>query len=115
MEHLKSIENTLIAEIQKQMDCLECVNAKELGEVVDMVKDIEEAIYYYTITEAMKHNDVCEYCNEDINTKKVSHKSKSIDSYMHELTDEVLDMTKDATTEEKQILKNKMNLLVQKI
>jgi hypothetical protein len=29
------------------------VDAEELGEAIDMLKDLEEAIYYTTITEAM--------------------------------------------------------------
>jgi len=36
------------------MGSLEKVNAKELGEAVDMIKDLSEAIYYCTITEAME-------------------------------------------------------------
>jgi hypothetical protein len=36
------------------MDHLECVDAKELGEVIDMIKDVEEAMYYHTIVEAME-------------------------------------------------------------
>lgn len=28
------------------MTCLEKVNAEELGEVIDMIKDLEEATYY---------------------------------------------------------------------
>ena len=39
------------------MSNLQQVDAKELGEVIDMVKDIEEAIYYCTITEAMNSDD----------------------------------------------------------
>lgn len=33
------------------------VNAEELGEVVDMIKDCSEAIYYQTITDAMKEKE----------------------------------------------------------
>ena len=54
MEMLKSMKETLMACAQGQMGHLETVDAKELGEVVDMIKDIEEAIYYCTITESMK-------------------------------------------------------------
>lgn len=57
MERLKAIKETLIGNIQAQMGNLQNVDAKELGEAMDMVKDIEEAIYYCTITEAMKKKD----------------------------------------------------------
>ena len=54
MEKLKSIEECLISQIQAQCSDLKQVNAKELGEVVDMVKDLEEAMYYCSIIEAME-------------------------------------------------------------
>lgn len=38
------------------MGNLQNVDAKELGEVIDMIKDLEEAIYYKTITEAMEES-----------------------------------------------------------
>jgi hypothetical protein len=38
------------------MGNLQSVDAKELGEVIDMIKDLEEAIYYCTIVEAMEGN-----------------------------------------------------------
>lgn len=53
MDRLKHIKETLTAQVQSQMANLHCVDTKELGEVIDMVKDLEEAIYYCTITEAM--------------------------------------------------------------
>ena len=54
MEMLKSMKDTLMCCAQGQMGHLESVDAKELGEVVDMIKDLEEAMYYCTITESMK-------------------------------------------------------------
>ena len=57
MEQLKTIKECLIGVIQSQMSHLDQVDAEELGEVVDMVKDIEEAIYYCTITKAMEEKD----------------------------------------------------------
>lgn len=47
----------LIAAIQGQMGNLHNVDTKELGEAIDMVKDLSEAIYYCTITEAMNEKD----------------------------------------------------------
>lgn len=54
MEQLKSIKDCLIAQVQGQMSNLQQVDAKELGEAIDMIKDLEEAIYYCTIVEAME-------------------------------------------------------------
>ena len=53
MENLHSMRECLIACAHSQMTHLDKVDAKELGEVIDMIKDIEEALYYCTITEAM--------------------------------------------------------------
>lgn len=54
MEQLKNMKQTLVSCIQGQMTHLDSVDTKELGEVIDMVKDLSEAIYYCTITEAME-------------------------------------------------------------
>ena len=54
MEQLKAIENTLMSTIQSQMGNLHNVDTKELGEAIDMIKDLEEAMYYCTITKAME-------------------------------------------------------------
>lgn len=53
MEQMKRIKENLMCQVQAQMANLQAVDAKELGEVIDMIKDLEEAIYYCTITEAM--------------------------------------------------------------
>lgn len=53
MEQLKHMKESLICCAQSQMSHLDQVDAEELGEVVEMIKNIEEAIYYCTITEAM--------------------------------------------------------------
>ena len=57
MEKLKSMKDSLIACAQTQMGNLQNVDTKELGEAIDMIKDLEEAIYYCTITKAMEEKD----------------------------------------------------------
>ena len=54
MEDLKNIKKTLIATIQSQLGNLDCVDTQEMGAVIDMIKDLEEACYYHTIVEAME-------------------------------------------------------------
>lgn len=49
----ESLMNAAQAQINGNLDC---VDTEELGDVVDMIKDLEEAIYYCTITEAMGEN-----------------------------------------------------------
>ena len=40
--------------VDMQINDLSKVNAKELGEAIDMIKDLSEAIYYCTIVESME-------------------------------------------------------------
>lgn len=54
MERLKSMKNCIMSQVEAQMADLRNVNTEELGEAVDMIKDLEEAIYYCTITKAME-------------------------------------------------------------
>lgn len=61
MEDLKYIQDKLIECVECQMEHLSQVNAKELGEVIDMIKDISETMYYHTITEAMEGDEYREY------------------------------------------------------
>ena len=56
-EMIKSMKQTLMCCAQGQMGHLESVDAKELGEVIDMIKDLEEAMYYCVITEAMEKGE----------------------------------------------------------
>jgi hypothetical protein len=61
MERLKHIENTMISCVEKEMTNLAEADIKELGEAIDIIKDIEEAIYYCTITEAMEGKDYSQH------------------------------------------------------
>jgi hypothetical protein len=57
MERLKTMKESLMGCVQSQMGNLQNVDAKELGEAIDMIKDLEEAIYYATITKAMEEKE----------------------------------------------------------
>lgn len=57
MERLKMMKEKLISCVESQLNDLSKVNAKELGEAVDMIKDLEETIYYCTVVEAMENKD----------------------------------------------------------
>lgn len=54
MERLKQMKETLMSSVQGQLGNLDHVDAKELGEAVDMIKDLSEAIYYCTVTKEME-------------------------------------------------------------
>lgn len=54
-EKLKWMKDSLICVVENQLCNLNEVDTEELGEAIDMIKDLEEAIYYCTVTEAMNH------------------------------------------------------------
>ena len=58
LKRLEHMKESLVACVESQISGgLKEVDAKELGEAIDMIKDLEEAIYYCTITKAMKENE----------------------------------------------------------
>lgn len=168
MEELKSIKECLVSQVKSQCSDLKKVNTKELGEVVDMIKDLEEAIYYCSITHAMEKTEeekenrmninyymessndngtrnyipYMEYApymmrsdkwrNEHYPTTrsdtsrrmymegKAQHKNdvesiQDLEHYMRDLSDDMTDMIKSSTPEEKQILSTKLQQLASKV
>ena len=177
IEQMKMMKTTLMNCVQGQMGDLTSVDAKELGEAVDMIKDLSEAIYYCTITESMEKSDkdkekyypVDYYRDMDkpygymyyTDSHGVSHPSanmstgaqgtrnypieirdyregrspmtrktymerkmhgggkevqvQELEKYMHELTNDIMEMLEGASMEEKQMLKNKISTLATKI
>lgn len=57
IEALKTMKDQLVSCVQGQLSDISKVDAKELGEAVDMIKDLAEAVYYCTITEAMEKGE----------------------------------------------------------
>lgn len=196
MEKIKQLEEQLSSMIQTQLCNPEHVDAKELGEVVDMLKDLSEFCYYKTITEAMEGKDkednkevyyytpyyrYPDYRDEDIyyyggngenrggsspyayngnmtgtnearvarggrrmytedsinmmrdsregrsplsrkmymESKELHHdpatQMKGLEKYIQELSQDILEMIKSSTPEEKQVLQQKIAMLAQEI
>ena len=132
------IAKQLICEVETQMEDLENVCTKELGEVIDMIKDLSEAIYYDVVTEAMLDK---EELDEEPETKKIkdthdenhgypSYKSymeakhknsdnailmRELEKYMGDISQDLLEIMKNAAPEEKSYLNKKMNSLISKL
>lgn len=181
MKRLCHMKETLMACVEAQMAHLDQVDTKELGEAIDMIKDLEEAIYYCTITKAMKEDDEEEkkmphqqqmynnggnggsnyytpmyyppmyndgqthamnnWSNDNMRMgqhqmkdhregKSPMHRRmymegkqhndpqkqmKELEDYMHELTEDIMEMIEDASPEEKQLLRQKITTLSTKI
>lgn len=141
---MERIKECLKACVENQMGNLESVDTHELGEVIDMLKDLSEICYYDSITKAMEKTENTRYYNDKRNwdyqpvemrdyregrspaTRKMYmehkelHKDKAVkmielERYMHELTDDIMEMIDDATPEEKQMLHTKLTALSNKI
>lgn len=69
------MKEALVAQVENQMSNLSEVDTHELGEVIDMIKDLEEAIYYCSITKAMEEKE---------EEKKVEHHYYSVPYYIPE-------------------------------
>lgn len=78
-EKLKWMKDSLICVVESQLCNLEEVDTKELGEAIDMIKDLEEAIYYCTVTEAMNHPEK----EIEWGMKKDGHHQENGDSRMY--------------------------------
>ena len=141
MEQLKNMKCTLMNQVQAQLCNLQAVDAKELGEVVDMIKDLEETMYYCTIIEAMEgkgkenynnhyayYTDHPYYMDREMEkrngrmymeSKELNHdkakKMKELEKYMQELTLDIAEMIEDSSPEEKQLLHKKITALASKI
>lgn len=64
MERLKHMKESIMACVEGEVCNLQQADAKELGEAIDMIKDLEEAIYYATITKAMNEKEKSEEKHE---------------------------------------------------
>lgn len=55
MEKLKEINDCLICCVHREIEQgLDRINTKELGEAIDMIKDLAETMYYHTIVKSME-------------------------------------------------------------
>ena len=57
IEKLCQIKNSLITLVEQQMTNPQCVDTHEMGEVIDMIKDLAETCYYVSIVEAMEDKE----------------------------------------------------------
>lgn len=57
MDKMIRMKEMLMSCVETQMGHLDTVDTKELGEVIDMVKDLSEAIYYCTVAKAMEDQE----------------------------------------------------------
>jgi hypothetical protein len=135
MEKLKHINKCLINCVECELDKgLQQVNTQELGEVIDMIKDLEDAMYHHKIVEAMeieadekpktyslKHQEKNSlYYHQKYMESKENHLDKAeqikeFNGYINELSNEIDKIIEHASVEEKQMLLQKMTAITNKI
>ena len=140
MKKLKYMKNCLKDIVMCQMADLKNVDTKELGEAIDMIKDLYEAMYYCAITEAMEDKKHYEHGEGDEHEPEIrdpkegrSYMSRrlyleakemgrdklssiqDLDHYVSELADDIMEMIENSSMEEKQLLQKKLNMLAQKV
>ena len=181
MEQLKNIKQCLVSTVQTQLNDIKHTDAKELGEAIDMIKDMEEAMYYCAITKAMEdskkekeenasYNNINYYMepmyygdsssagmggarnytpymeyapymmrdekwrdqrlyntsDRTYNSRRMYMESKQnqatdqqamkeLEHYIKDLGDDLTDMIRDSSTEEKQVLSSKLQQLATKV
>lgn len=96
MKDLKNIKSKLVEQVVAQLDNLDQVNTQELGEAIDMIKDISEAIYYCTIVKSMNTNNTTEEETEDLG------------KFINTVSNRAKEFSKCVTPEEKVLLRNSM-------
>lgn len=99
-KRIKHMLETLTSCVENQLTHLETTDTKELGEAIDMIKDLEEAMYYCTVTKAMTEQSEHEkhysqpmymrdidrdygrmYYEEDVNRGQVQYNNGSRNQY----------------------------------
>lgn len=68
MKKLCKIKDTLINLVEQQMTNPQCVDTHEMGEVIDMIKDLAETCYYVSIVEAMEDKEEHEESSRQTDT-----------------------------------------------
>lgn len=76
MKHLIEMKKRLVECVEEQMEDLHCVDTKELGEAIDMIKDLEEAIYYCTMAHCKHKEETVKYCCTCGGLKSGSYETK---------------------------------------
>lgn len=124
MHRLTEIQKCLISMVECQMANPDQVNTEELGEVIDMIKDISE-IKYYCIKELatkqkyenMKPFEIRDekssqyrkmYMDSKELHKPAEEQIHDLREYLKELSEDITEMVAKATKEEKVMLQNKL-------
>lgn len=102
---LCEIKNRMLTMVMSQMDHLDTVDVCELGEAIDIIKDIAEAEYYCSVVYAMDNKEP-----SSINTAYQTH---NVNTYLHTLANDIHKMMDTMSPEERMMMRDKLHDLEQ--
>lgn len=128
MHRLTEIQKCLISMVECQMAHPDQVDTEELGEVIDMIKDISETKYYCTkeletkqkyenmkpfeMTYNTRDEKSSQYRKMYMDSKELHKPAEEqihdLREYLKELSEDITEMVAKATKEEKVMLQNKL-------
>lgn len=101
------IKDKMMSMILSQMDHLESVDVCELGEAIDIIKDIAEAEYYCSVVHAMDNRE------KEPGSINTARQTQNVNTYLHTLTDDVHRMMDTMSPEERMMMRDKLHDLEQ--
>ena len=66
MKRLKMVHDCLLDTVVENLGNLNEIDAQEMGEVVDMIKDLAETMYYHTVIEAMLEKEEVHHIKKEV-------------------------------------------------
>lgn len=102
---LCEIKTKMLSILMGQLDHLEELDVCELGEAIDIIKDIAEAEYYCSVVHAMDNREP-----SSVNTASQTH---DVNTYLHALANDVHEMLETMSPEERMMMRSKLHDLEQ--
>ena len=102
---LCEIKNRMLTMVMSQMDHLDTVDVCELGEAIDIIKDIAEAEYYCSVVYAMD--------NKESSSTNTAYQTHNVNTYLHTLANDIHKMMDTMSPEERMMMRDKLHDLEQ--
>lgn len=102
---LCEIKTKMLSILMGQLDHLEELDVCELGEAIDIIKDIAEAEYYCSVVHAMD--------NREPGSANTASQTHDVNTYLHTLANDVHKMLETMSPEERMMMRSKLHDLEQ--
>ena len=107
INRIHEILETLVEGAKNEFDKgIECVDLCEMAQVTDMIKDLSQALYHRVVTETMRSGD------DDVES---ADRVRKFHALATEISDDLSELTFDISSDEKTLLKQKLQNIIQKL